>query len=72
MTRAEYLRRCERDYWERLMERHGGNVSAAVKEAGVYRSTFYKWAKVLSVKRRVRYVRHDGNAAWQSLEQEIR
>jgi len=44
-AREQYLARFERSYANALLTRCGGNVSAAAREAGVDRKTFYTLLK---------------------------
>jgi DNA-binding NtrC family response regulator len=34
-----------RDYWERMLAKHGNNISAAAREAGVPRQNVYRYIK---------------------------
>lgn len=44
-ARAEWVRSFEQLYLSKLMERHGGNVSAAARSAGVDRSYLVRLLK---------------------------
>jgi transcriptional regulator of acetoin/glycerol metabolism len=41
-TREQALKAFEKSYLKALLERHGGNASAAAREAGIARSYLYK------------------------------
>ena len=38
----EYLAECERRFYTALLRRHEGNVSRALREAGIPSKTFYR------------------------------
>lgn len=50
-SRERALKQFERSYLESLLERHGGNASAASREAGIARSYLYKLLQAHGLKR---------------------
>jgi transcriptional regulator with PAS, ATPase and Fis domain len=45
MDRKNFLRQMDREYLEKLIEKHNGNITAAAKEAGITRATLYRIIK---------------------------
>jgi DNA-binding NtrC family response regulator len=39
------MRAAGREYWEGMLKKHGNNISAAAREAGVHRQDVYRFIK---------------------------
>ena len=50
-TREKAIAAFEKSYLTALLERHGGNASAAAREAGIARSYLYKMLEAHGLKR---------------------
>jgi hypothetical protein len=67
MTRADFLRQAEIDYWNELINR-APNMRSVMQEAGVCKNTLYSRLRALGLKGRYLRRSQAGNAAWRALE----
>jgi len=66
-TLREALEACERQYLEDSMAKHGGNLSAVAREAGINRTALYRKLRRKGVAFRPLRACPRGNALWQAL-----
>lgn len=66
MTRSEYLRLCDSEYFTALLKKHKWNVRAAAIEAGASRASVYRILHRLGLL--APRPRLGGNSEWRALQ----